>query len=126
MKLIEREKKKVQMQTLYKNLITNLKILYMRLEHGKEYPKAERYKNAYEKLELIQERRHLTEIGKEGEHKQAYITTLQMIQENYKENDKAENTINNIINEIEQICTRFNIKEKEVQDKSINNIGVER
>lgn len=98
------------METLYRGLITELKILYMRAQHNKEGTNEKRYKRAYRTLELIQERRHLTEIGKQGKHKEAYIATLKMVTENYKTNPTAKIALDNIIDQIEKLREEYNIE----------------
>lgn len=115
----EREKKRKEMETLYRGLITELKILYIRAQYNKEKTNEERYKKAYRTLELIQERRHLTEIGKQGKHKDVYIATLKMVVENYKGNRVEEVTLDNIIDRIQRLCEEYDIEDRDDTEKSL-------
>ena len=121
-----REKRRRELESLYRNLIIELKILYMRAQYNKEEASEKRYKNAYRKLELIQERRHLTEIGKQGIHKEAYITALKMVDRTYKGNGQIENALNEIIDSIEALCETFNIQDRENIGEKVNDLEVER
>lgn len=126
MNQIEREEKRREMEGLYRNLITELKILYIRAQYNKEETNEKRYKNAYQKLELIQERRHLTEIGKQGINKEAYINALRMIERTYKENEKMEDTLDKIIDNIEALCEKFNIQNRKNIGERENDLRDER
>ena len=105
----------------YRGLITDLKISYMRAQHNEEKTNEERYKKAYRTLELIQERRHLTEIGKQGKHKEAYKEILKMAVEYYNGDDKeVVVTLDDIIEQIETLCKEYDIEVREDTEKSLS------
>lgn len=110
MNQIEKGKNKKEIEGKYRRLITELKILYMRAQYNREEIKTERYKNAYKKLELIQDRRHLTQIGEKGKDKEAYVTALKIVEKTYEENDKTKETLEDTIDAIGELCVAFDIK----------------
>ena len=121
----QREKEKNK--KLYRELITELKILYMRAEHNEEEEiKKRRYRDTYKRLELIEARRHLTEIGKQGIHKEAYLTALETIGRNCEDTVGTGGILQQIMEDIEQLCEKFNIKDKNIKDKEIDEIELEK
>lgn len=121
------QREKDKNKKLYRELITELKILYMRAEHNEEEEiKKRRYREAYKKLELIEERRHLTEIGKQGIHKEAYLTALETIGRRCEDTARTGEIIEEIIEDIEQLCEKFNIKDKDIKDEKIDDIEFEK
>ena len=121
----QREKEKNK--KLYRELITELKILYMRAEHNEEEEiKKRRYRDTYKRLELIEERRHLTEIGKQGIHKESYLTALETIGRNCEDTVGTGGILQQIMEDIEQLCEKFNIKDKNIKDKEIDEIELEK
>lgn len=113
------------MNELYRELITKLKILFMRAEHNGEELAAEHYKKAYQRLELIRERRHLTPIGEKGRDREAYELIVSMLNERYQSNGKEE-PIEDIINDIESLCEKFGIKDKEETSTKAKEEGFEK
>lgn len=118
-------KEKQELQKLYQYLVTELKILSRRADYKNDKNTAERYRSAFEKLELIRERRHLTEIGKDGEHKEAYMTALKIVKETYQAGGKTVEALEDAVSEIEELCRKFSIEEKE-PDQRKDNQGFER
>lgn len=119
-------REKQELQKLYQDVVTELKILSGRADYKNDRNTSERYRSAFKKLELIRERRHLTEIGKDGEHKEAYMTTLKIIKESYEGKGKTIEALEDTISEIEELCKKFNIKERSAVDKGKNNQGFDR
>ena len=99
-----------QSRSLYRYLITELKIMYMRAEHNEDEKNAKKYEEAFRKLEIIQEKSHLTPIGEKGKDREAYNRTLGMIEEKYSNKTKEE--LENVIEEIEKISEEFGIEIK--------------
>ena len=77
-------------------------------------------------IELIEERRHLTEIGKQGIHKEAYLTALETIGRNCEDTVGTGGILQQIMEDIEQLCEKFNIKDKNIKDKEIDEIELEK
>ena len=99
----------------------------MRAEHNEEEEiKKRRYRDTYKRLELIEERRHLTEIGKQGIHKEAYLTALETIGRNCEDTVGTGGILQQIMEDIEQLCEKFNIKDKNIKDKEIDEIELEK
>lgn len=115
-----------EMKDSYRELITELKILFMRAEHNGEEVAAERYKKAYQRLELIQERRHLTPIGEKGKDKEAYRLVVEMLGERYQNNGKTKEAIEDTIDGIESLCEEFGIKDKEEKNEKTKGSGFEK
>ena len=77
------------------------------------------YQEAYKKMEILQERRHLTLIGEKGGYKQAYQTMLKIIEDKYtftNGEEKIEN-VEKIINGIDTICKEYKIEIKKEESK---------
>ena len=106
-----------EMKDSYRELITELKILFMRAEYNGEELAAERYKKAYQRLELIQERRHLTLVGEKGKDREAYRRTVEMLGERYQNNGKTKEAIEDTIDGIESLCEEFGIQDKEEKNE---------
>ncbi len=120
------EKDKQEINKLYRELITELKILYMRTDHNGEKSEAERYRKAYQRLELIQERRHLTPIGEQGKDKEVYQLTVAMLGEKYQNNGKTKEAIEDTIVGIESLCEEFDIQDKEENGEKVKDNGLEK
>lgn len=99
---------KQQWEGTYRQVITELKILSMRADYKGKKSASERYKNAWKKLELIQERSHLTEIGKEGAHKENYKRALKIIEERFRGEDTIEYTVEGI----EELCKNLDDRDE--------------
>ena len=99
----------------YKDIITELKILSIRLEHNGEKEKAVQYRKIIKKLEKIRENAHLSMIDEEKKEKSAYKEILEKIEENQKNNTGNLEMIvqGNFFNELEKIFEKYNINETE-------------
>ncbi len=84
------------------------------------------YQEAYKKVEILQERRHLTLVGEKGGYREAYQTMLKIIENKYIPNGKytSPEVISSIVSTIEGIddlCKDYGIeinkKAKESQER---------
>ncbi len=86
---------KRKLENLCRELITELKILAIRAEYAGQKEDAEKYRTAYERIKIIQERSHLSLMVENGDTKRIYEEMLQIIENNYSVKT-LENTINSI------------------------------
>lgn len=84
------------------------------------------YQEAYKKVEILQERRHLTLVGEKGGYREAYQTMLKIIENKYISNGKytspeVMSSIVSTIEGIDDLCKDYGIeinkKAKESQER---------
>ena len=75
----------------YQRFRADLKIAQMRAMNNKENESAKYYKDLFNKMELIRERRHLALIGEQSSEKIMYRKILQEIGKIYIEHDNVYN-----------------------------------
>ncbi|MCI8636857.1 MAG: hypothetical protein HFJ36_03220 [Clostridia bacterium] len=73
------------------------------------------YQEAYKKVEILQERRHLTLVGEKGGYREAYQTMLKIIENKYIPNGKytspeVMNSIVSTIEGIDDLCKDYGIE----------------
>ena len=104
----EYEKEKQNKDKLPEEKETTLKALQDKMKY---------YQEAYKKVEILQERRHLTLVGEKGGYKEAYKKMLQIIENKYIPNGEytSPEVMNSILNTIEWInalCKDYGIEIK--------------
>lgn len=114
-----------EMKDSYRELIIELKILFMRAEHKGEELAAERYRKAYQRLEIIRERRHLSLMEEERKDKKMYRLITEMLEE-CQNKGKTKEIIEDMIDNIESLCKAFNMKDEEETNEKAKDEGVER
>ena len=105
----------------YRRFIAHLGILYMRAQYNKDQQATNYYKNIYEKLELIQERRHLALLGEESKEKNLYEEILQVVEKIYQGEEKQDNAqdFQNAIEEVETLLNEYNIELEQTKKEKI-------
>ncbi len=73
------------------------------------------YQEAYKKVEILQERRHLTLVGEKGGYREAYQTMLKIIENKYIPNGKytspeVMSSIVSTIEGIDDLCKDYGIE----------------
>lgn len=73
------------------------------------------YQEAYKKVEILQERRHLTLVGEKGGYREAYQTMLKIIENKYISNGKytspeVMSSIVSTIEGIDDLCKDYGIE----------------
>ena len=111
------EKQLQNAKNAYRQLISKLKILSIRAQYNGNKLEDEHYKNIYKKLEKLQEEIHLPLIGEQTEAKTTYNEILELLATTNEQIQQVEddNQINNMINNVEQICEKHNINYKEIE-----------
>lgn len=95
-----------------------LRFLYWKATQENKEEEAKYYSDARKTIEILQERRHLQLAREKGSYKQAHQTMLEIIESRYVEDsnytsEKSLVSIQDTINEIEQLCKDYEILGKE-------------
>lgn len=95
-----------------------LRFLYWKAVQENKEEEAKHYSDARKTIEMLQERRHLQLLGEKGGYREAHQTMLEIIESRYVvdsnyTSEKSLVSIQDTINEIEQLCKDYEILGKE-------------